>query len=234
MGKMREESDCRSQLVMEICTMSSISATCAHHRHTKKPSFVDWYLLLQIDQDAGVDAIRRRYHQLALQLHPDKNNHPKAEVAFKLVSEAYSCLSDDAKRTAFDYERQISFCKECSRKPKYQTHKFHNILNKEKLNRCNTMEQARSYKVLQATKEARQRFKEEARVIETCLRSYQAFGREHPIFNPFNPPLFQGYPHQRTQILKKPKDFMYLHTGNEQNYKHGRGKLESPIFEIRL
>lgn len=40
-----------------------------------------------MEEDAGIDVIRKQYHKLALQLHPDKNKHPKAEVAFKLVSE---------------------------------------------------------------------------------------------------------------------------------------------------
>ncbi|XP_077218296.1 uncharacterized protein LOC143852663 [Tasmannia lanceolata] len=201
MGKLSKESDYRSQLVMEICSMSSSSATCAHHGfHLKKSAFIDWYLLLSIDQNSGIDDIRKRYRQLALQLHPDKNKHPKAEVAFKLVSEAYGCLSDNAKRIAFDYERRSSFCKECSRKPKYQTHNFNSNFNIEKLGTGKPMEQAKSYKVLQAMKEARKRFKEEAKVIETCLQSYQAFRREHPLFNPSNSPLLPGYPHQRTKI----------------------------------
>lgn len=69
-----------------------------------------------MEESAGIDVIRKQYHKLgmfslrewffffqsafsfscfvrnafvfaALQLHPDKNMHPKAEIAFKLVSE---------------------------------------------------------------------------------------------------------------------------------------------------
>ncbi|KAK1295340.1 hypothetical protein QJS10_CPA16g01581 [Acorus calamus] len=49
---------------------------------------------------------------VALQLHPDKNKHSKAEIAFKLVSEAYECLSDKTKRKAFNADRKNYFCKE--------------------------------------------------------------------------------------------------------------------------
>ena len=39
---------------------------------------------------------------MALKLHPDKNNAPKATDAFKKVSTAYACLSDTKKRQIYD------------------------------------------------------------------------------------------------------------------------------------
>ncbi|KAK9161639.1 hypothetical protein Syun_007980 [Stephania yunnanensis] len=41
----------------------------------------------EVEENANLDAIRKQYHKLALNLHPDKNKHPKAEIAFKLVLE---------------------------------------------------------------------------------------------------------------------------------------------------
>lgn len=40
--------------------------------------------------------------QLALRLHPDKNKAHKADEAFKLLSKAFSCLSNPDKRAYYD------------------------------------------------------------------------------------------------------------------------------------
>ncbi|PJF16960.1 hypothetical protein PSACC_03231 [Paramicrosporidium saccamoebae] len=39
---------------------------------------------------------------MALQFHPDKNHAPGADEAFKVVSRAFSCLSDTSKKTQYD------------------------------------------------------------------------------------------------------------------------------------
>ncbi|PNX94581.1 DnaJ heat shock amino-terminal domain protein [Trifolium pratense] len=82
--------------------------SCVHRilSNPTKTTFIDLYCILGVEENAGVNLIRKRYHKLvALQLHPDKNKHPKAEIAFKLVSEANACLTNVAKREAFDFER---------------------------------------------------------------------------------------------------------------------------------
>jgi DnaJ family protein B protein 12 len=40
--------------------------------------------------------------QLALRLHPDKNKALQADEAFKLLSKAFSCLSNPDKRAYYD------------------------------------------------------------------------------------------------------------------------------------
>ncbi|KAE9453247.1 hypothetical protein C3L33_14853, partial [Rhododendron williamsianum] len=89
MRMVSEESDLKSQLVTETCNISRRAIACAHlHGGNRSRSpFIDWYLILRVEENAGSDVIRKQYHKLALQLHPDKNKHPKAEVAFKLLSE---------------------------------------------------------------------------------------------------------------------------------------------------
>ncbi|XP_039015605.1 uncharacterized protein LOC120146005 isoform X1 [Hibiscus syriacus] len=139
----------KSELVLQICSMSTIPIACPHKNHSNNTHFIDWYRLLgvcfqcflsfsrllifpitfsrifqsvwlssppppvffplQVAENAGFQLIKRRYHNLALQLHPDKNKHPKAEIAFKLVSEAYACVSDGPKRRAFNIERWKHF-----------------------------------------------------------------------------------------------------------------------------
>ena len=54
-------------------------------------------------QPVDLAQIRRRYHELARQYHPDKNhgNHEAAE-RFKRIAEAYDVLSDARRREAYD------------------------------------------------------------------------------------------------------------------------------------
>lgn len=66
---------------------------------------VDWYGVLGVDPSADDDTIRKHYRKLALVLHPDKNKLEVADGAFKILSEAWSLLSDKAKRTAYDLKR---------------------------------------------------------------------------------------------------------------------------------
>ncbi|KAK4380081.1 hypothetical protein RND71_001943 [Anisodus tanguticus] len=111
MGRSSGNESAKWKLVSEIC---DISIPCSHQYPTNS-AFIDWYLLLDVDEDAGVDVIKQRYHKLALQLHPDKNKHPKAEIAFKLVSQAYVCLTDEASREAFETDRRRNhICPKCS------------------------------------------------------------------------------------------------------------------------
>lgn len=62
----------------------------------------DWYGILGVVPYAKYEIIREQYRKLAFMLHPDKNKSPGAEGAFKLVSEAWSLLSDKAKREAYE------------------------------------------------------------------------------------------------------------------------------------
>ncbi|XP_057442858.1 uncharacterized protein LOC130734444 [Lotus japonicus] len=68
---------------------------------------MDWYGILGVDPFADEETIRKKYRVLALSLHPDKNRSLGAEGAFKLVSEAWSLLSDKAKRLAYNNIRSV-------------------------------------------------------------------------------------------------------------------------------
>lgn len=65
----------------------------------------DFYKELGVSSDASARAIKTAYRKLASDLHPDKN--PDGAERFKAVSEAYSVLSDDAKRKEYDETRRL-------------------------------------------------------------------------------------------------------------------------------
>ncbi|KAK7351014.1 hypothetical protein VNO77_10135 [Canavalia gladiata] len=68
---------------------------------------MDWYGILGVSPFADEETVRKQYRKLALTLHPDKNKSLGAEDAFKLVSEAWSLLSDKTKRLEYNQKRSL-------------------------------------------------------------------------------------------------------------------------------
>lgn len=62
----------------------------------------DFYKVLGVEKTVDENGIKKAYKKLALQLHPDKNGAPGADEAFKVVSKAFSILTDADKRAAYD------------------------------------------------------------------------------------------------------------------------------------
>ena len=66
----------------------------------------DYYKILELSPDANEDAIKKSFRKLAKKYHPDTNGgDPKAAAKVQEINEAYSVLSDEAKRKAYDDER---------------------------------------------------------------------------------------------------------------------------------
>lgn len=70
-------------------------------------SSLSYYALLGISSDSSGTEIRRAYHKLALQWHPDRWTRTpsllsEAKQKFQQIQEAYSVLSDHKKRTIYD------------------------------------------------------------------------------------------------------------------------------------
>ncbi|KAK4277531.1 hypothetical protein QN277_015519 [Acacia crassicarpa] len=68
---------------------------------------MDWYGILGVNPFDDEETVRKQYRKLALTLHPDKNKSLGAEGAFKLVSEAWSLLSDKTKRLEYNLKRSL-------------------------------------------------------------------------------------------------------------------------------
>ena len=64
---------------------------------------LSYYEILEVSQNADKATIKKAYRKMAKKYHPDKNSGDKeAEHKFKLVNEAYQCLSDDQQRSIYD------------------------------------------------------------------------------------------------------------------------------------
>jgi len=63
----------------------------------------NYYEILGLKEGASLKEIKKRFRQLALRYHPDRNpGDPISEEHFKLVAEAYHVLSDGKKKRLYD------------------------------------------------------------------------------------------------------------------------------------
>lgn len=66
---------------------------------------VDWYRVLGVQPSADDETIRESYSNLAFILTSDKNKAVGSDGAFRILSEAWSVLSDKMKRISYDQRR---------------------------------------------------------------------------------------------------------------------------------
>lgn len=64
----------------------------------------DYYKILEINENSTDEEIKKKYRELSIKYHPDKN--PDEGERFKEISEAYSVLKDKDKREKYDYSRK--------------------------------------------------------------------------------------------------------------------------------
>ncbi|KAH7572368.1 hypothetical protein ACOSQ2_015741 [Xanthoceras sorbifolium] len=62
----------------------------------------DYYEVLGVEKSCSMEDVKKAYRKLSLKVHPDKNKAPGAEEAFKTVSKAFQCLSNEDNRKKYD------------------------------------------------------------------------------------------------------------------------------------
>lgn len=63
----------------------------------------DYYKILEVSKNATQDELKKSFRKLAKKYHPDTNGgDPVASQKFQDINEAYSVLSDEAKRKEYD------------------------------------------------------------------------------------------------------------------------------------
>lgn len=69
--------------------------------------FVDYYQILEIEQTASQEEIKKAFRRLAITYHPDKNQGVDTTKQMQLINEAYLFLKDTEGRTKYDEEYQF-------------------------------------------------------------------------------------------------------------------------------
>tara|TARA_B100001094_G_C18049789_1_gene729425 strand:- start:18 stop:602 length:585 start_codon:yes stop_codon:yes gene_type:complete len=65
---------------------------------------IDYYQILELEFNCDKNQIKKQYHKLCLQYHPDKNNDKNNDKKIKEINEAYSILYDDQKRRNYNIQ----------------------------------------------------------------------------------------------------------------------------------
>ncbi|PWY65024.1 DnaJ-domain-containing protein [Aspergillus heteromorphus CBS 117.55] len=88
---------------------STNNAHSADRPNEESHRIADYYDLLQVDQDASTEEVKKAYRKKALELHPDRNygNAESATKRFAEIQSAYEVLSDPQERSWYNAHRDV-------------------------------------------------------------------------------------------------------------------------------
>ncbi|XP_057701467.1 dnaJ homolog subfamily C member 14 [Corythoichthys intestinalis] len=69
---------------------------------------LDPFAVLGVEVDATEAELKKAYRQLAVQVHPDKNKHPRAGEAFKVLRAAWDIVSNPETRREYELKRMAA------------------------------------------------------------------------------------------------------------------------------
>ena len=70
------------------------------------------YDILETEPNASKEIIKKQFHKLSKQYHPDKNNSHYSKEKFIKIKEAYDILNDGEKRKIYDYQQKFNYLRD--------------------------------------------------------------------------------------------------------------------------
>lgn len=87
------------------------------------------YAILNVEENASQDEIRKSFRKLSFKYHPDRNNSYDAETSFKELNSAYEVLGDVKKRDEYDKLQRMKFKNEKRTDTSNNSHNLNNLQN---------------------------------------------------------------------------------------------------------
>lgn len=127
----------------------------------------DFYKLMQIPPYSSIGDVKKRYYELALLYHPDKNPKNKdAEEYFKILTQGYNLLSDSENKKEYDLLLDSYY----SKKQNKRRDRDHNIQERIKQNR-----ERKRQNIIADYLEAESTFSHKKRMLLAILLAFTGF-----------------------------------------------------------